>query len=132
MKSRIIAISLLAVISLMLVACVNVDAKDLPSESSEKIQADTMVYTGRMIVGKSSYLIVDESNSPISMSVDGSADEFFAGYSTGDKIEVLSSPIAESYPGQAFIYKVKLVEKGSINDISSEVITDLKNLGWIN
>ena len=120
------------VISLTLVACVDVNAKDLPSEGSEEIQADTMAYTGRMIVGKSSYLIVDENNSPISMSVDGSADEFFAGYSTGDKIEVLSSPIAESYPGQAFIYKVKLVEKGNINDISSEIITDLKNLGWIN
>lgn len=132
MKSRIIAILLLAVISLTLVACVDVNAKDLPLERSEEIQADTMAYTGRMIVGKSSYLIVDENNSPISMSVDGSADEFFAGYSTGDKIEVLSSPIAESYPGQAFIYKVKLVEKGNINDISSEIITDLKNLGWIN
>ncbi len=132
MKSRIIEILLLVVISLTLVACVDVNAKDLPSEGSEEIQADTMAYTGRMIVGKSSYLIVDESNSPISMSVDGSADEFFAGYSTGDKIEVLSSPIAESYPGQAFIYKVKLVEKGNINDISSEIITDLKNLGWIN
>lgn len=138
MKNRIVALLLLAILSVTLVACVDPFASDLPLEEKEDIvftdansAEDTMTITGRMVVGKNSYLIVDEDLSPISMSVDGSADVFFDGINTGDKIEVLSGLVAESYPGQAHIYNVKVLEKGTEDDIPFSVMSQLRDLGWI-
>lgn len=138
MKNRILALLLLTILSLTLVACTDPFARDLPGEEKEDVSLtegtsaeNTMTITGRMVVGKSAYLIVDEDLSPISMSVDSSAEAFFDGINTGDKIEVVSSPVAESYPGQAHVYSVKVIEKGREDDIQFSVMSHLRELGWI-
>ncbi len=147
MKNRFLVLLLLVVLSISLVACTDPFAKDLPGESVEDavdltqgvsqgaVQGDskeeTMTITGRLVVGKNSYLIVDEDLSPISMSVDGSADAFFNGISTGDKIEVVSGLVAETYPASTHVYSVKVLEKGTDDDIPFSVISQLRDLGWI-
>lgn len=138
MKNRIVALILLAILSVVLVACADPFASDLPLEEKEDIVStdknspeDTMTITGRMVIGKHSYLIVDEDLSPITMSVDGSADVFFDGINTGDKIEVVSGLVAESYPGQTHVYNVKVLEKGTEDDIPFSVLSHLRELGWI-
>lgn len=129
MKSRIIAILLLAVMTVTLVACTDPFAEDLPLQ--EQVDIAT-AQTGRLVVGKSSYILIEDKQlSPISMSVEGSADEFFSGYETGDKIEVTLSLVAESYPGQAEVYSIKLVEKGSVSDIPTQVMSELREMGWV-
>ncbi len=128
---RITALLISAIMLLTFAACKDPFASDLPLEETENNQSETSTFTGRMVIGKNNYLIIDESGLPIRISVEGSIDDFFEGYKTGDKVEVLSSLVAETYPGQAFIYKVKLIENGSINDIPSEVLASLKDLGWV-
>lgn len=135
MKSRIIAIFLLAAMAVTFFACADLNAKETSDTGSIGVGTDKgehMIYTGRLVIGKSSYIIVDDKDSSsIVMNVDGSAEEFFAGYNTGDRIEVVSSPIAMTYPGQAFIYHVKPIEKGGESDVSFDVMSRLRELGWI-
>lgn len=135
MKSRIIAVFLLAAMTVTFFACADLNAREASDTGSVGVGTDeveNMTYTGRLVIGKSSYIIVDDKdNSPIVMNVDGSAEEFFAGFNTGDRIEVVSSPIEMTYPGQAFIYHVKSIEKGSESDVPFEAMSRLRELGWI-
>lgn len=86
---------------------------------------------GRCLVAENgSYMLIDE-NSPIVMSDRSSGKDLFFGLSTGDKILVIHDGIAESYPGQTGAYFCLRLSKGDISNISEEVITSLKELGWL-
>ncbi len=86
---------------------------------------------GRCLLAENgSYMLIDE-NSPIVMSDRSSDKDMFFGLSTGDKILVVHDGIAESYPGQTGAYFCLRLSKGDISDIPEEVITSLKDLGWI-
>lgn len=86
---------------------------------------------GRCLVAENgSYMLIDE-NSPIVMSDRSSGKDLFSGLSTGDKILVIHDGIAESYPGQTGAYFCLRLSKGDISHISEEVITSLKELGWL-
>ncbi len=119
-----------------LITATQVSAKENdPSTSQSQNGAGKaeMTFTGRMLVGKNSYIIIDDKEkSPIVMSVNGSEDDFFAGYNTGDRVEVMTDLIAESYPAQTHVYHIKLLEKGSQKDIPFDVLSSLRELGWIN
>lgn len=119
-----------------LITATQVSAKENdPSTSQSQNGAGKaeMTFTGRMVVGKNSYIIIDDKEkSPIVMSVNGSEDDFFAGYKTGDRVEVMTDVIAESYPAQTYVYHIKLLEKGSQKDIPFDVLSSLRELGWIN
>lgn len=119
-----------------LITATQVSAKEndpSTSQSQNGAGKTEMTFTGRMVVGKNSYIIIDDKEkSPIVMSVNGSEDDFFAGYNTGDRVEVMTDVIAASYPGQTYVYHIKLLEKGSQKDIPFDVLSSLRELGWIN
>lgn len=48
---------------------------------------------------------------------------------TGDKIEVDIGLIAASYPGQARIYGLRLIEAGDVSNIADKVLLDLEDCG---
>ncbi|MDE6595867.1 MAG: hypothetical protein K2K44_07655, partial [Oscillospiraceae bacterium] len=48
---------------------------------------------------------------------------------TGDKIEVDIGLIAASYPGQARIYGLRLVEEGDVSNIADQALLELENCG---
>lgn len=86
---------------------------------------------GRCLVAENgSYMLIEE-NSPIVMSDRSSEKDLFSGLSTGDKILVVHDGIAESYPGQTGAYFCLRLSKGDISDIPKEVITSLRELGWL-
>lgn len=49
---------------------------------------------------------------------------------TGDKIEVDIGLIAASYPGQARIYGLRLIEAGDVSNIDNSVLLSLEDLGY--
>jgi hypothetical protein len=42
----------------------------------------------------------------------------------------MTDSVAESYPGQATVYSYTLIEKGTAEDLDSDELQSLKNLGW--
>ena len=75
-----------------------------------------------------SMMVVD--NSPIRMS--GRSDrDIFAGLESGDRILVIHSAIAESYPGQTGAYAVIKLKNGDKSDIPTGVIGSLMRMGWL-
>ncbi|WP_432651328.1 hypothetical protein [Huintestinicola sp.] len=54
----------------------------------------------------------------------------FAEFENGDRIKILVEMIAETYPGQATVYAVELIEKGSYDDLDKEQMDRLRELGW--
>lgn len=53
----------------------------------------------------------------------------FDSLKTGDKIEVDIKEIAASYPGQARIYGLRLIEAGDISNINNKTLLDLESMG---
>ena len=77
------------------------------------------------------HMIIGESIGPIVMSNKSKNDTLFDTLQTGDKIKITCTPVAESYPGQCGVYKLKLIAQGSIEDINKETLDKLKEMGWI-
>ena len=69
-------------------------------------------------------------NSPMKMSRRIDRD-IFDGLENGDRILVIHSAIAESYPAQTGAYAVIKLWGGDASDISSDVIENLMSMGWI-
>ena len=55
----------------------------------------------------------------------------FAEFENGDRIKILVEMIAETYPGQATVYAVELIKKGSYDDLDGDVLAQLKDMGWV-
>ena len=86
---------------------------------------------GRVLIANGSYLIVLEDYSPICMSDQSRGGDLFSDLQTGDRIRILHDGIKLSYPGQTGVYYLRILEKGSIDDIPSDVINALKRMGWM-
>ncbi len=84
---------------------------------------------GRVLkAGNSTMLILD--NSPIQMSNRSNNEKLFDKLTDGDKVLVLHTGIAESYPGKTGAHGVIKLSDGKIDDIPGEVIASLSELGW--
>lgn len=70
-------------------------------------------------------------SSPIGMSNQSWDKELFEDLDTGDKILVLHDGIAESYPGQTGAYFCIRLEEGSSEDVPTQVIEALIELGYV-
>lgn len=90
---------------------------------------DTM--EGRCLVTEDGTYILVVDNTPIKMTDRSEDKDLFEGVTTGDKIRIVHNGIAESYPAQAGVYRVTLLEDGSEEDISDAVREQLAELGWI-
>lgn len=90
-----------------------------------------------MSVGRALYardgscmLVVDE-NSPIIMFDRSEKEDLFKGISTGDKILVVHTGIAESYPAQTGAYWLIKLSDGEKDDIPEKIIDNLTRMGWL-
>ena len=87
---------------------------------------------GRVLIADNgSYLIILNDHSPIKMSDQTRKGEAFFDLKTGDKIRILHNGVLLSYPGQTGVYYVRLLERGSAEDIPTDVLEALRQLGWI-
>lgn len=88
---------------------------------------------GRVLIADNgSYLIILDDHSPIKMSDHSANGGAFLDLQTGDKIRILHDGVRESYPGQTGVYHVRLIERGSMDDIPADVVNALRQLGWMN
>ncbi len=87
---------------------------------------------GRALYAKdgSCMLVVDE-NSPIRMSDRSDGGNLFDGISTGDKILVIHTGIAESYPAQTGAHWLMKIGEGDRDDIPEKIIEELTSMGWL-
>ena len=85
---------------------------------------------GRYLKAKNGVSMLVLDNSPIQMS-DRTDKGLFEKLETGDKILVLHDGIAESYPGRTGAYAVFKLEEGSSDDISQDVLEQLREMGWL-
>lgn len=87
------------------------------------------LHEGRALISKNGeFIFIDERNSPIVM---GNADERkFKGISDGDRVMCLYGIVLESYPGRADTVICIKLSDGKIDDIDSEALDQLRELGW--
>jgi len=121
MKKKAYMIPIIAALALVLLISIGV---------ATAMRRSWGISVGRYLLCDSgtSMLILDES--PIQMS-DRTKRDLFDGLETGDKIWVLHNGIAESYPAKTIVYAVIRVGKGSIDDIPTDVLKALRELGWL-
>lgn len=85
---------------------------------------------GRCLVADNGSYMFVEGNSPIVMSSRKDREGMFTDLETGDKILLLHSGIAESYPGRTGAYWCMKLEDGTQADIPEQVMEKLTELGW--
>lgn len=84
---------------------------------------------GRCVIADNGSCLLVQGNSPICLS--NREKDLSAGLETGDRIVALiRGVIAESYPGQAGAKVVIRMSRGTVEDVSPEVLAELENLGW--
>lgn len=87
---------------------------------------------GRILIADDgSYLIILDDYSPIRMSDQSKKGGLFLGLQTGDRVRVLHDRVRLSYPGQTNVYRLRLLERGTRDDIPEEIFRALEQLGWV-
>ncbi len=89
------------------------------------------VSTGRALISENGTCFLIKQNSPIRLSDYSGSENRIPDLENGDKIFVIHSGINESYPASTGVYFCKKTADGKIEDIPEEVISSLKNLGWL-
>jgi len=85
---------------------------------------------GRYLEAENGTAMLIRGNSPIVLSSQHNGDMFY-NLDIGDKILVIHTGIAESYPAQTRAIAVFKISDGTIADIPQKVIKELVKLGWI-
>ena len=85
---------------------------------------------GRYLEAKNGKPMLIRENSPISMH-NRTKRDLVNNLDIGDKILVIHTGIAESYPGQTGVYAVFKISDGTTEDIPQNVINELIELGWL-
>ena len=119
MKKKILLISLLSVILILILGILFMAKNSISFSTGVCIAADNGEYL----------MLID--NSPVSMHRVSGKDRGFPDLDTGDKIFVIHDGIAESYPGKTGVYFILKLSDGDINDVPAEVISQLRELGWL-
>ncbi len=84
---------------------------------------------GRMLICNNDTFMLIADGSPIALNVDELKD--IDKYTDGDLIRVWHDGVEETYPARTKVYKVKLIEKGSMADLDENVVRNLCDMGWI-
>lgn len=102
-------------------------------DSTETLDPSKEIYTsvGRCLIADNGAYVLIKGNSPTVLYNASGDESIFEGIDTGDEIEVTSSMVMLTYPSQTYIYSLKKLSDGSIDDIPQEVIDDLTELGWV-
>lgn len=87
--------------------------------------------TGRFLLGDpDTPILIDASGTPIVLT-DRTGSDLFAGLSDGDRILVVLSPVAETYPARAGAYFCLRLDRGSAEDLPRHTLQTLAELGWL-
>lgn len=88
---------------------------------------------GRFVSGRSGDNIVLIERSGYTEPAVVSTAEFvdFEGIENGDRVKILVDGIDETYPCQTVAYGVRLIEKGSYDDLDEDAMESLKEMGWV-
>lgn len=122
---RITAVLLLLVCVMGFIGCaVKTQVNDIPN-------SDKSILEGRYLSGNNEDIIVIENEGPVVMHFSFDAKEVMKELSDGDRIKITCGLIAESYPGSTEVFSLELIEKGSIEDIDSDTISQLRDMGHI-
>ncbi|MBR3767716.1 MAG: hypothetical protein IKL10_05695 [Clostridia bacterium] len=89
---------------------------------------DIGISTGHALISSNSTVFLVRENTPIRLSSENV--EKLQAYETGDKLLVVHSGVAESYPAVTKVLFHTKIGNGSESDISQEVISSLSTLGW--
>lgn len=119
MKKKILLISLLSVVPVLILGILFMAKNSMGFSTGVCITADNGGYL----------MVIDHS--PVSIHRVSGKDRSFPDLDTGDKIFVIHDGIAESYPGQTGVYFILKLSDGDINDVPPEIITSLRELGWL-
>lgn len=118
-------------LSLLFGSCTGAPAESETS-TEPQVQAGMQSLIGRVLVFESgSCAILTEQNEVIVMADVSTAGGLFGGLHTGDRIAATHGPIRETYPAQADIDSLKILERGSERDISSGPLELLESMGWV-
>ena len=88
------------------------------------------ISTGYCLKSDNGTLFLVSGNTPIRLS-GFEGGEKAENLNTGDSLLVIHSGIAESYPASTGVKFLLKTQKGDINNIHSEVIASLRQLGWL-
>lgn len=100
------------------------------STDGQNLSAEGNWETGRYLRGKQSDLIITGDWDVMTMRA---ADETvsFADFEDGDVIRVYIDCILETWPGQTTVYAVERAEDEGTDDISPELMEELREMGWL-
>lgn len=84
-----------------------------------------------LITANGSYMLIDESGSPIVMSNAKNKEDLFDGLSSGDEILVVHDGIEESYPAGTGVYYCKKIADGEYSDLPEQTLSSLAEMGWV-
>lgn len=119
-----------ACLSLLFGSCTGAPAESETS-TEPQMQVGAQSLTGRALVFESgSCAILTEQNEVIVMADASTADGLFDGLYTGDRIAVNHGPVRETYPAQADVDSLKILERGSESAIPTEPLELLESMGW--
>lgn len=99
-------------------------------EYGQDLLGDGGWISGRYLRGKQSDLIVTGDRDVITMGV-AVETITFEGLEDGDAIRVYIKYILESWPGQTTVFAVEKAEDEDIQDISPELLEELREMGWL-
>ena len=85
---------------------------------------------GICLVSDNGFVLLIVKDEPIVLH-DRTDGGLFGGIQTGDRIRVLHDGIAESFPANAGVYRVEHLGKGSLAEVSPQLLNTLRDMGWI-
>ncbi len=87
--------------------------------------------TGRCIITDNGVCLILLGKEPVVLSDRSREQNQFAGLETGDEIRILHGDIQATYPGRTGVYSWKRLQTGSVEDIPTEILEGLRDLGWM-
>lgn len=133
---------IILIISVLLSGCAKAEENDTVTDDEIWSMTGYYLWTGYcdMIITEESFTVQHGNQAPyietlynpteIYFREGDEGDVPFDSLKSGDKIEVDVKYIAASYPGQARIYGLRLVEAGDVSNINNETLLDLESMGY--
>ncbi|MCD7788311.1 MAG: hypothetical protein LUH59_05220 [Firmicutes bacterium] len=104
-------------------------------DNSSNVNYSTL--TGQVVKTDSAFFFVSDGSGVLlsqeddfAIMLSGTNDVDFSGLVTGDCVQIRIITVVELYPLQTDVYELNFLNHGSKEDISSDVISEICNLGY--
>lgn len=77
------------------------------------------------------YIIIIDDYGPTEMYPVEKDFNIFADLSVGDRIKIMNGMFEETYPARTEVYSVEKISDGSMDDIPTEIISELEEFGRV-